>query len=375
MLKVMTVVGTRPEIIKLSEVIRELDKSTEHTLVHTGQNFDYELNEVFFKQLKVRNPDFFLNASSKDNINTISNVIAKLGSLISKVKPDAVLFYGDTNSCLGVIAAKKNKIPIFHMEAGNRCFDQRVPEEVNRKLVDHISDINLPLSERAREYLISEGIKPETVIKIGSPMKEVLNANMKNILKSKVLYKEKLKKNKYFLVSIHREENVDSEKNFYNLLDSLEEISKKYKLPVIVSTHPRTRKKLEDLSYKNTKKYIKFSKPYGFHEYNSLQLNAFCILSDSGTITEEASILNLPAITIRQAHERPEGMDETSILMSDLTRDKVLQAINLVTNHHKNKYQFKIVADYDVDNVSKKVVRILYSYTDYVNRTVWRKDL
>ena len=375
MLKVMTVVGTRPEIIKLSEVIRELDKSTEHTLVHTGQNFDYELNEVFFKQLKVRNPDFFLNASSKDNINTISNVIAKLGSLISKVKPDAVLFYGDTNSCLGVIAAKKNKIPIFHMEAGNRCFDQRVPEEVNRKLVDHISDINLPLSERAREYLISEGIKPETVIKIGSPMKEVLNANMKNILKSKVLYKEKLKKNKYFLVSIHREENVDSEKNFYNLLDSLEEISKKYKLPVIVSTHPRTRKKLEDLSYKNTKKYIKFSKPYGFHEYNSLQLNAFCILSDSGTITEEASILNLPAITIRQAHERPEGMDETSILMSDLTKDKVLQAINLVTNHHKNKYQFKIVADYDVDNVSKKVVRILYSYTDYVNRTVWRKDL
>ena len=375
MLKVMTVVGTRPEIIKLSEVIRELDKSSEHILVHTGQNFDFELNEVFFKQLKVRNPDFFLNASSKDNINTISNVIAKLGSLISKVKPDAVLFYGDTNSCLGVIAAKKNKIPIFHMEAGNRCFDQRVPEEVNRKLVDHISDINLPLSERAREYLISEGIKPETVIKIGSPMKEVLNANMKNILKSKVLYKEKLKKNKYFLVSIHREENVDSEKNFYNLLDSLEEISKKYKLPVIVSTHPRTRKKLEDLSYKNTKKYIKFSKPYGFHEYNSLQLNAFCILSDSGTITEEASILNLPAITIRQAHERPEGMDETSILMSDLTKDKVLQAINLVTNHHKNKYQFKIVADYDVDNVSKKVVRIIYSYTDYVNRTVWRKDL
>ena len=375
MLKVMTVVGTRPEIIKLSEVIRELDKSSEHILVHTGQNFDFELNEVFFKQLKVRNPDFYLNASSKDNINTISNVISKLGSLISKVKPDAVLFYGDTNSCLGVIAAKKNKIPIFHMEAGNRCFDQRVPEEVNRKLVDHISDINLPLSERAREYLISEGIKPETVIKIGSPMKEVLNANMKNILKSKVLLKEKLKKNKYFLVSIHREENVDSEKNFYNLLDSLEEISKKYKLPVIVSTHPRTRKKLEDLSYKNTKKYIKFSKPYGFHEYNSLQLNAFCILSDSGTITEEASILNLPAITIRQAHERPEGMDETSILMSDLTKDKVLQAINLVTNHHKNKYQFKIVADYDVDNVSKKVVRIIYSYTDYVNRTVWRKDL
>ncbi len=375
MLKVMTVVGTRPEIIKLSEVIRELDKSSEHILVHTGQNFDFELNEVFFKQLKVRNPDFYLNASSKDNINTISNVISKLGSLISKIKPDAVLFYGDTNSCLGVIAAKKNKIPIFHMEAGNRCFDQRVPEEVNRKLVDHISDINLPLSERAREYLISEGIKPETVIKIGSPMKEVLNANMKNILKSKVLLKEKLKKNKYFLVSIHREENVDSEKNFYNLLDSLEEISKKYKLPVIVSTHPRTRKKLEDLSYKNTKKYIKFSKPYGFHEYNSLQLNAFCILSDSGTITEEASILNLPAITIRQAHERPEGMDETSILMSDLTKDKVLQAINLVTNHHKNKYQFKIVADYDVDNVSKKVVRIIYSYTDYVNRTVWRKDL
>ena len=373
MLKIMTVVGTRPEIIKLSEVIKELDKHSEHILVHTGQNFDYELNELFFKQLQVRSPDHFLNAATKNTLETIGNIISKLGSLISKVKPDAILFYGDTNSCLGVIAAKKNKIPIFHMEAGNRCFDQRVPEEINRKLVDHLSDINLPLSERAREYLIAEGINPETIIKTGSPMKEVLNANMKKINNSSILKKEGLTKNKYFLISVHREENVDSDRNFKALLNTIEEIAEKYKFPIIISTHPRTKQKLEKISYKSNKKLIKFSKPYGFHEYNKLQMNAFCILSDSGTITEEASLLKLPAITIRQAHERPEGMDETSVLMSDLSKEKVIAAIQLVTKHSKSKDFLNIVSDYNVSNVSKKIVRIIYSYTDYVNRTVWKR--
>ncbi len=373
MLKIMTVVGTRPEIIKLSEVIKELDRYSDHILVHTGQNFDFELNELFFKQLKVRSPDHFLNAATNNTLDTIGNIISKLGKLISKIKPDAILFYGDTNSCLGVIAAKKNKVPIFHMEAGNRCFDQRVPEEINRKLVDHLSDINLPLSERARDYLIFEGIKPETIIKIGSPMKEVLNTNMKMITKSNILKKEGLKKNKYFLISIHREENVDSDVNFNSLLNAIEEIARNFKFPIIISTHPRTKKRLKKMSYRENKKFIKFSKPYGFHEYNKLQMNAFCILSDSGTITEEASLLKLPAITIRQAHERPEGMDETSIVMSDLSKEKVISAIKLVTSQHKSKNYLKIVSDYDVDNVSKKIVRIIYSYTDYVNRTVWKE--
>ena len=373
MLKIMTVVGTRPEIIKLSEVIKELDIQSDHILVHTGQNFDYELNELFFKQLNVRSPDYFLNAATKNVLDTIANIVSKLGKLILKVKPDAILFYGDTNSCLGVIAAKKNKIPIFHMEAGNRCFDQRVPEEINRRLVDHLSDINLPLSERAREYLISEGIKPETIIKIGSPMKEVLDANMKKIIKSDILKKERLKKNKYFLISIHREENVESERNFSSLLHAIEEIAKKYGFPIIISTHPRTRQRLTRMSYKDNKKFIKFSKPYGFHEYNKLQMNAFCILSDSGTITEEASLLNLPAITIRQAHERPEGMDETTVVMSDLSKDKIIAAIELVVSQNKSKNLLKTVSDYNVDNVSKKIARIIYSYTDYVNRTVWKE--
>ncbi len=373
MLKVMTVVGTRPEIIKLSEVIKELDKSSEHTLVHTGQNYDFTLNEIFFKQLNVRSPNYFLNAATKDNIKTISNIISKLGNLIKKVNPDAILFYGDTNSCLGVIAAKKRKIPIFHMEAGNRCFDQRVPEEVNRKLIDHLSDINLPLSERAREYLINEGIKPETIIKIGSPMKEVLGKNMKRIQSSNILRKEKLKKKKYFLISIHREENVDDKRNFKNLLDALEAIADKYKLPIIVSTHPRTREKLEKIAYHNSKKLIRFLKPFGFHDYNKLQIDSLCVLSDSGTITEEASLLNLSAITIRQTHERPEGMDETTVLMSGLSKNRILQSIDLAIKHHRPKSNFNIINDYDVDNVSKKVCRLIYSYTDYVNNYIWKK--
>jgi len=375
MLKVMTVVGTRPEIIKLSEVIKELDIQTNHILVHTGQNFDYELNEVFFKQLKIRKPDFFLKTATTEVERTIGKIIENLGKLLRKIKPDAILFYGDTNSCLGVIAAKKNKIPIFHMEAGNRCFDQRVPEEVNRKIVDHLSDINLPLSERARDYLVAEGIRADTIIKIGSPMKEVLNANIDKINASNVLVREKLKKKKYFLISIHREENVDSKKNFIALLDSLDAIAETYKLPIIISTHPRTRKKLEKIKYKSKNKLLRFSKPYGFHEYNKLQLHAICILSDSGTITEESSLLNLPAITIRQAHERPEGMDEATVIMSELSKEKVLSAIKLTIDHNNKNNHFKMISDYNVDNVSKKVVRIIYSYTDFVNRTVWNKDL
>lgn len=375
MIKVMTIVGTRPEIIKLSEVIKELDKNTDHVLVHTGQNYDYELNELFFEQLDIRRPDYFLEAVKGTASETIGDIIAKADSIIDKIKPDAILIYGDTNSCLSVLPAKKRKVPIFHMEAGNRCFDQRVPEEVNRKIVDHLSDINMPLSEHARQYLISEGIKPETIIKTGSPMLEVLNANMEKILKSDILKKEELKAGEYILMSIHREENVDSKQNFDDLLETIEEISIKYKKSIIISTHPRTRKKLEEIGYQNKNNLIRFSKPYGFHEYNHLQLKAFCVISDSGTIAEEGSLMNLPAITIRQAHERPEGMDEGTLIMSGLKKDRVIEAIEIVTKQHSKDRVMKIVKDYDVDNVSKKVLRIILSYTDYINRTVWHKTL
>jgi UDP-N-acetylglucosamine 2-epimerase (non-hydrolysing) len=374
MIKVMTIVGTRPEIIKLSEVIKELDANTEHIIVHTGQNYDYELNELFFEQLGIRKPDYFLEAIKGTVSETIGDIIAKADKIIALINPDALLVYGDTNSCLSVIPAKKRKVPIFHMEAGNRCFDQRVPEEINRKIVDHLSDINLPLSEHARDYLIKEGIKSDTIIKIGSPMLEVLNANMDKILASDILEKEGLKKGKYFLMSIHREENVDSVQNFSDLLETIEEITKVYKFDVIISTHPRTRKKLEELNYELSNKLIRFSKPYGFHEYNNLQLNAFCVISDSGTITEETSILNLAAITIRQAHERPEGMDEGTVIMSGLKKGRVIEAINIVTKHFSSDRTFKLIKDYDVDNVSKKVLRIILSYTDFVNRTVWHKS-
>lgn len=374
--KVMTIVGTRPEIIKLSQVIKELDKYVDHTIVHTGQNFDYELNELFFEQLDVRKPNYFLDAVKGTVSETIGDIIAKADKIISKINPDAILVYGDTNSCLSVIPAKKRKIPIFHMEAGNRCFDQRVPEEVNRKIVDHLSDINMPLSEQARNYLIAEGIKPETIIKTGSPMKEVLNANMDKILASDILNKEGLEEHKYIVMSIHREENVDSPQNFKNLLESIDEITKKYKMPVIISTHPRTRKKLDEINYQDQNTLIKFSKPYGFHEYIHLQLKAFCVLSDSGTITEECSILNLPAITIRQAHERPEGMDEGTLIMSGLKKERIIEAIEVATQqHNKVKRVTKLIKDYDVDNVSKKVIRIILSYTNYINRTVWHKDV
>jgi len=376
MIKVMTIVGTRPEIIKLSEVMKELDKHTEHVIVHTGQNYDYELNEIFFEQLGVRRPDFFLEAIKGSASETIGDIIAKADKVIAEEKPDAILVYGDTNSCLSVIPAKKRKVPIFHMEAGNRSFDQRVPEEINRKIVDHLSDINMPLSEQARDYLISEGVRPETIIKTGSSMLEVLNANMDKIIASDILKKENLQARKYMLMSIHREENVDSEKNFSDLLESIDVMSEVYGMPIIISTHPRTRKKLEEIGYENKNSLIRFSKPYGFHEYNKLQMEAFCVISDSGTIAEEGSLLNLPAITIRQAHERPEGKDEGTLIMSGLNKERIIEAINVVTAQHDfEKRPMKVVADYNVDNVSKKVLRIILSYTDYINRTVWHKTL
>ena len=375
MLKVMTVVGTRPEIIKLSRVIPELDKHTKHVLVHTGQNFDYELNEIFFNELKLRKPDYFLNAAGKTATETITNVITKVDLLLEKEMPDAFLVYGDTNSCMSVIPAKKRKIPIFHMEAGNRCFDQRVPEEVNRKIVDHLSDINMPLSEHARRYLLSEGLRPETIIKTGSPMTEVLAFHEEEINKNRILEREGLKKGEYFIVSAHREENIDSPQNFSNLLDTLSAIVQKYKKKVIVSTHPRTKKKLESIGFVNNNPQIEFMKPFGFLEYVKMEQNAFCVISDSGTITEESSILHFPAIMIRQAHERPEGMDEASVVMSGLRSDRVIESIDLVTSQYADdNNSIHSIKDYAPDNVSKKVVRIILSYTDYVNRVVWHKN-
>jgi len=375
-LKVMTIVGTRPEIIKLSEVIKELDRNVEHIIVHTGQNYDYELNELFFEQLQIRKPNIFLEAIKGSPSETIGDIIAKADRVFDEIKPDALLIYGDTNSCLSVIPAKKRKIPIFHMEAGNRCFDQRVPEEINRKIVDHLSDINLPLSEQARNYLIAEGIKPETIIKTGSPMTEVLNANMEKIISSDILEREELEAKKYIVMSIHREENVDSPKNFSDLLESIDELTKKYNMPIIISTHPRTKKKLKEINYQNENSLIRFSKPYGFHEYNNLQMNAFCVISDSGTIAEEGSILNLPAVTIRQAHERPEGMDEATVIMSGLNKTRVIHAVEVATAHNAQDIRvIKPVSDYEADNVSKKVLRTILSYVDYVNRTVWHKEV
>lgn len=374
MLKVMTIMGTRPEIIKLSRVMAELDKYTEHVIVHTGQNFDYELNEIFFQELHIRKPDYFLEAAGKNAAETIANVIRKSDELMEKVKPDALLLYGDTNSCLAVISAKRKKIPIFHMEAGNRCFDQRVPEEINRKIVDHLSDINMPLSEHARRYLLAEGLRPETVIKTGSPMGEVLAYHLSEIEKNTILEKEGLKEGDYFIVSTHREENVDSEQNFADLLESLNAIVEKYHKKVIVSTHPRTRKKLEAIGFMNTNPLIEFMKPFGFMEYVKLQQHAFCVISDSGTITEESSLLHFPAITIRQAHERPEGMDEGTLIMTGLKSDRILDAIDVVTSQMSERRDvIYTISDYRTDNVSKKVVRIILSYTDYVNRTVWHK--
>jgi UDP-N-acetylglucosamine 2-epimerase len=373
-LKLMTIVGTRPEIIKMSRVMAELEKYVDHILVHTGQNYDYELNEIFFENLGVKKPDYFLDVAGKNVAHTIGNVIAKSDDILEIEKPDAVLLYGDTNSCLAVISAKRRKIPVFHFEAGNRCFDQRVPEELNRKVLDHLSDINFPLTEHARRYLLSEGIKPDTVIKPGSPMKEILDYHSKEIMESNVLKKLKLEKNKYFIVSTHREENVDSEENFNDLLDSLNAIAEKYLFPVIVSTHPRTKIKLESLNRTDLNPLIQFLKPLGFFDYNKMQQNAYCVISDSGTISEESSIMNFPAITIRQAHERPEGMDEGTLIMTGLKKDRILQSIEIVVSQSAyEKRPTRIVYDYNVDNFSIKVVRAIISYIDYVNRTVWKK--
>lgn len=366
-MRVMTIVGTRPEIIKLACVIPELDKYTEHLLVHTGQNYDYELNEIFFDGMGIRKPDIFMEAAGKDAAETIGNVIIKSDQLFKEHKPDAVLVYGDTNSCLAVISAKRNKIPVFHMEAGNRCFDQRVPEELNRKIVDHLSDINMTITEHARRYLVAEGITAETVIKVGSSMKEVIAHNRQSIDDSKVLDELALSTKGYFLLSAHREENVDSEKNFTDLVESINAIGDTYKLPIIFSVHPRTQKLIDAKGIK-LHELVQPVKPLGFADYIKLQQNAFCVISDSGTITEESSLLGFPAITVRQAHERPEGMDEGTLIMTGLDKDTVLDSIKIVTSG-----RMPIVKDYDADKVSQKVLRIIMSYTGYINRTVWKK--
>lgn len=368
-MKVMTIVGTRPEIIKLSRVIVSLDQFTEHVLVHTGQNYDYELNEIFFKDLGIRKPDHYLEAAGNTAIETIANVLVKADQLLEKVKPDAILVYGDTNSCMAVIPAKKRRIPIFHMEAGNRCFDQRVPEEINRKIVDHLSDINMTLTEHARRYLIAEGIPAEQIIKTGSSMKEVLEHNAKKIADSQILKELKLKATEFFIVSAHREENIDNEVNFNNFLNSLNALAEKFKYRILVSTHPRTRKKIEALPQKNFNPLIEFLKPFGFSDYISLQKSAYCVISDSGTITEEASLLSIPAVMIREAHERPEGMDQGVVIMSGLKTESVLNAVNIAVKMKKPE----LVEDFNVNNVSEKVVKIILSYTDYVNRTTWYK--
>ncbi len=374
MLKVMTMVGTRPELIKMSRVIAELDQQVKHILVHSGQNYDYELNQVFFDELRIRKPDHFLEATGETPAQMISEIIAKADAVFAAEKPDALLLYGDTNTCLAVIAAKRRKIPVFHMEAGNRCFDQRVPEELNRKVLDHLSDINMVLTEHARRYLLAEGIRPETIIKTGSHMEEVLAHYMPGILASTVLTRESLTKQNFFIVSAHREENVDTAENLSDFLDTLHALADAYQYPIIVSTHPRTRKRLEALGQSLEHPLIRFAKPFGFLDYIHLQMSAFCVLSDSGTITEEASLLNLPAITIRNAHERPEGMDQGTLIMSGLKKDRVLDAIRVVTSQHDRESRaMAVVPDYIGGAVSKQVVRIVLSYTDFVNRTVWSR--
>lgn len=375
MLKVMTIVGTRPELIKMSRVIAELDQHTQHVLVHTGQNYDYELNQIFFEDLQIRRPDHFLGAVGETAAQTIGQVIIKSDEVLEAEQPDAVLLYGDTNSCLAVIAAKRRKIPVFHMEAGNRCFDQRVPEELNRKVLDHLSDINLVLTEHARRYLIAEGVKPETIIKTGSHMREVLDYYMPKIERSDVLNRMELQPRRYFLVSAHREENVDSRENLSDLLQTLNALAEKYDIPVIVSTHPRTQKRMDALGGPAPHAKVQFLKPFGFFDYIRLQMDALCVVSDSGTIFEEASLLNLCAITIRNAHERPEGMDAGTLVMTGLKKERVLDAISVVINQFENaKSAAYLVEDYEEKNVSKKILRIVLSYTDYINRTVWHKS-
>lgn len=372
-LKVMTVVGTRPEIIRLSAVIHALEKSEaiDHVLVHTGQNYDYELNEVFFSDFKLKKPDYFLDAAVGGPVETIGNILVKIDPILDAVKPDAFLVLGDTNSCLCAIAAKRRQIPIFHMEAGNRCFDQRVPEETNRKIVDHTADINLTYSDIAREYLLREGLPADRIIKTGSPMFEVLESRKADIENSDVLERLGLKADEYFVVSAHRDENINSEKNFMNLVDSLNTVAELYGMPVIVSTHPRTKKMMEAKGITMHEK-VQLLKPLGFNDYNKLQIHSKAVLSDSGTISEESSILKFRALNIRQAHERPEAMEEASVMMVGLEKERILQGLKVLESQEKDT--LRRVADYSMPNVSEKVLRIILSYTDYVNRVVWRKE-
>jgi len=372
-MKVLTVVGTRPEIIRLSCVLKKLDNcsSIEHVLVHTGQNYDYELNQIFFEDLGLRKPDYFLDAAGKNATETAGNILIKIDSILSQVHPDAFLVLGDTNSCLCAIAAKKRHVPIFHMEAGNRCFDQRVPEETNRKIVDHISDINMTYSDIAREYLLAEGVPADRIIKTGSPMYEVLHDNMSKVEKSSILDALQLKKGQYFIVSAHREENISSEQNFTNLCSILNDLAQIYSIPIIVSTHPRTRKMIEARKME-FHPLVSLEKPFGLSDYLSLQLNAKVVLSDSGTISEESSILGFRALNIREAHERPEAMEEASVIMTGLSPERVMQSVCLLDQEEKKNVKYNQVQDYSKQNVSDKVVRIILSYTDYVRRTVWQ---
>ncbi|EGR4286929.1 UDP-N-acetylglucosamine 2-epimerase (non-hydrolyzing) [Vibrio cholerae] len=372
-LKVLTVVGTRPEIIRLSRTISKLDLYCDHVLAHTGQNYDYELNQIFFDDLGIRSPDVFLECAGKTAAETMAQVISKSDQLFEQLKPDAVLILGDTNSALAAISAKRKKIPIFHMEAGNRCFDLRVPEEINRKIVDHISDVNMPYSDIARGYLIQEGISPDLIVKTGSPMDEVLSHYKDKIAQSKILDQLNLEEEKYFLVSVHREENVDSEKNIHSYVDALAKLAEKYNFPIIVSTHPRTRKKIEQLNLK-FHPLVKLMKPLGFTDYIKLQTLAKVVLSDSGTITEESSILNFPAINIREAHERPEGSEEGAVMFTGMNANRILQAVDILNDQPRGGVRLiNMVQNYDAPNVSDKVLRTILSYTDFVNRVVWRK--
>jgi UDP-N-acetylglucosamine 2-epimerase (non-hydrolysing) len=373
-LTVVTIVGTRPEIIKLSRVIHELDRSSNHVLIHTGQNYDFELNEIFFRDLGIRKPDYFMNAAGENAAETIGNVIKLSDELFERIQPDALLLYGDTNSCLAVISAKRRKIPIFHMEAGNRCFDLRVPEELNRKVVDHLSDVNLVLSEHARMYLLREGMKPELIFKIGSPMKEVFNHYKDEIEKSRIIEEMNLTKHDFFVVSIHREENVDDSKNLDVILEFLLELAEVYKKRILVSTHPRTLKRMKTRGLNIESPLIEFLKPFGFFNYIKLQQNAKCVISDSGTITEESSIMGFPAVNLRQTHERPEGMDEASVILTGLLKESMLNAVAITIDQKENfGFQPRIIVDYNVEIVSRKVLRIIYSYVGYINKYIWQK--
>ena len=372
-LKIATVVGTRPEIIRLACVIKKLDEHCEHILIHTGQNYDYELNEIFFDDLGIRKPDYFLDAAGATGAETIGNVIIKVDKVLEEIQPEAMLVLGDTNSCMALLPAKRRKIPTFHMEAGNRCFDQRVPEEINRRLVDHMADINLTYSSIARDYLLSEGLPADMVIKTGSPMFEVLNTYRDGIDSSDVLTRLELKAHEFFVVSAHREENIDSDKNFLNLMESLNSIAEAYQMPIIVSTHPRTRKRIDEIKVE-LNPMIQLLKPLGFKDYNKLQISAKAVLSDSGTINEEASIMNFPALNLREAHERPEGMEEAVVMMTGLEKERIMQSLAIIDNQPRGEQRLmRQVSDYSMPNVSDKVVRIIHSYTDYVNRVVWKK--